>query len=166
MKFVIKKNNYCLEIFDLRKKNIEYYCKYLEPNEIEQLDKYTDQKQKKIFIISKYLQKNIKTKYYSISHTYPYCVIVKSNNEIGVDIEKIKNIKWKIISKRFFNIQEQKQCTNLTEFYKIWTHKEALYKMLDKFQNKLNIFKLPFGEYKEDIKFINKNKFIITIIWK
>lgn len=63
-------------------------------------------------------------KYLSISHSCEYLVIAFSDNNCGVDIEKIKNRNYVSISKRMnFNAD------NLEDFYKEWTKYEAEYKL-------------------------------------
>ncbi len=66
--------------------------------------------------------------YFNISHSGDYCVIVISDNEIGVDIQKL-SYKPKV-AKRFYNKKEQELATNEVEFTKIWTIKEAYVKKL------------------------------------
>lgn len=66
--------------------------------------------------------------YFNISHSKDYIVCVLSNNEIGIDIEKI-TYKENIVN-RFFNEKEKIKSTNSKEFTIIWTKKESYLKCL------------------------------------
>lgn len=72
----------------------------------------------------------------SVSHTSNIIVIVVSNNEIGVDIEKIRNADLRI-AKRFFTKYEQEyilenSLVQNNRFYEVWTKKEAYMKYVGK----------------------------------
>lgn len=71
--------------------------------------------------------------YFSVSHTDKYIAFVKSDFEIGIDIEKKGNPRVKV-AKRFFTENEQNYLNNAddydTAFFEIWTRKEAYIKML------------------------------------
>ena len=68
---------------------------------------------------------------FSISHSGEYAVCVVSDKPIGIDIEKIRDIKSSL-KYHFFNTDEASfvnESTDINEaFLKIWTRKEALYK--------------------------------------
>ncbi len=69
----------------------------------------------------------------SISHSENICIIGISLVEIGVDIEKIREINYNQIAKRYFMDKEIKhinETPNKDEFFRIWTRKEAYAKML------------------------------------
>lgn len=61
--------------------------------------------------------------YFSISHSLDYICVAFSDQEIGFDIEKIREKNYKKIAKRMnFN------CNTLEDFFKLWTEFEAKYK--------------------------------------
>ena len=66
--------------------------------------------------------------YFNISHSYEYTVLVISNKEIGVEIEKItmrKNVMEKIC-----NEEEKALIKTAEDFTKIWVKKECYTKYL------------------------------------
>ena len=66
---------------------------------------------------------------FSISHSDCWAVVVFSNNEIGIDIEKIQERDYKAISRRMkFELKED----SLQDFYRCWTIFEAEYKLQQK----------------------------------
>jgi 4'-phosphopantetheinyl transferase len=74
---------------------------------------------------------------FNLSHSKDLSVYAISKTEIGVDIEKIREIPhFEGIMKRFFTEEEADQVNNMEElgrsevFLKIWTQKEAIGKML------------------------------------
>ncbi len=80
--------------------------------------------------------KNPKGFYFNISHTKDIIVCGLSNSPIGVDIEKIKPIKKKIVE-NFFNLHEKVYVYSDLEkenerFTEIWTRKEAYVKWIGK----------------------------------
>ncbi len=69
---------------------------------------------------------------FNLSHSGSYVILGTSENELGVDIEKIKSYNAKIPSK-FFSEDEQQwlQMQNNDEaFFKIWTAKESFLKAI------------------------------------
>lgn len=115
------------------------------------------------YLIKKYVMKNSKHKIsfnkygkpyikdsinFNISHSGDYVIIALSNkNEIGVDIERIKKIKYyNRISNKFFTKEECDYINNdINKFYKIWTRKESFYKCIgtgfNKYDKNLSIIK-------------------------
>lgn len=74
--------------------------------------------------------------HFNISHTKDIIVCGLSDSPIGVDIEKIKPIKKKIVEK-FFNLHEKAYVYSDLEkkddrFTEIWTRKEAYVKWIGK----------------------------------
>lgn len=70
--------------------------------------------------------------YVSLSHCDDIVAVAVSDNEVGVDTERMKDIDLKI-AKRFFTDREQKYVYTNTDgqaerFFKVWTRKEALAK--------------------------------------
>ena len=75
-------------------------------------------------------------KYLSVSHSNEYIALAFSDNNCGVDIEKIKDRNFKAISARMgFNSK------SLEDFYYNWTEFEASYKLGEKYSIK-NINKI------------------------
>ena len=67
--------------------------------------------------------------YYNISYSYDYVICIISNKEIGIDIEKIR--KTNINTKKIFATKiEQNYIGNYEKLFKIFTLKEAYFKML------------------------------------
>lgn len=71
----------------------------------------------------------------SITHSYPYCIGVVANNKIGIDLEKISEIKESLI-RHFYSEKEQMLLESLkdtNEYSKqamiFWTRKEAVSKV-------------------------------------
>jgi len=69
---------------------------------------------------------------YNVSHTRNAVVVAMADCGVGVDIERIKPIDYKIAD-RFFSDNEQKYIKNQSDetdkrFYEIWTKKEAYIK--------------------------------------
>ena len=63
-------------------------------------------------------------KHFSISHSNEYIALAFSDDNCGIDIEKIKNRDFKSIAQRMnFSVN------NLEDFYKEWTKFEAEYKL-------------------------------------
>jgi hypothetical protein len=51
--------------------------------------KYEDIKDRKLAFASRILKKNVNMKHYSVTHSYPFCIVAESDNKIGVDVENI-----------------------------------------------------------------------------
>lgn len=72
---------------------------------------------------------------YNISHNFDYVLIATNENQIGVDIAKIRPVNLNIM-KHFCNQQEleyiNKSQDKYLSFWRIYTLKEAYYKMLGK----------------------------------
>lgn len=73
--------------------------------------------------------------YFSLSHSKDFCLCAFSEQEIGADIELIKE-KPNKVGERFFSEEEKKElqfCEDIRGknllFYKLWTRKEAYGKM-------------------------------------
>ncbi len=66
--------------------------------------------------------------YFNISHSYEYTVLVISNKEIGVDIEKI-TMRKKVMEK-ICNEEEKALIKTAEDFTKIWVKKECYTKYL------------------------------------
>lgn len=68
--------------------------------------------------------------YYNISHSYSYNILVISNQEIGIDIEKHRKINNKIINKYYSKEEQQEVINNKDAFYDIWCKKESYTKLI------------------------------------
>lgn len=72
--------------------------------------------------------------YFNISHSGKYVVVGISTENIGVDIEEIKEIEYEEIAKNFFTnneieyINKNNEKKQLDKFYEIWTLKESYIK--------------------------------------
>lgn len=81
--------------------------------------------------------------YFNISHSGEYVIFAVSDDEIGIDIQKMDEINLKI-SERFFSPYEDKfikEYNSFERFYIIWTIKEAYIKYIGQGLNKtLNSF--------------------------
>ncbi len=70
--------------------------------------------------------------FFNISHTESsFIIYISKFGRTGIDIEKTdKTIDYKSISEYSFSINEKSKCTNLQQFYQIWTLKEAFLKYI------------------------------------
>ena len=173
------------EFNEITEKEYKELYSFLPKSRKEQIDKINDKKTIKIKIIEYHLIKrylklksNIdfcysksgkpyieNAKHFSISHTKNALVIVISNDNVGIDMEKIKGHKAGLIKKvcNEKEIQEIKNSKNKQKkFLEIWTKKESAVKLLDKsvfFDTKDILTNL------KDVKFKTflRNNHIITI---
>lgn len=67
-------------------------------------------------------------KFISISHSYPYAVIVVSGSKSGIDIEKKQEKIVRIAPKFTHHFSEEISEKNIKNLTKVWTSKEAIYK--------------------------------------
>ena len=71
---------------------------------------------------------------FNISHSGDFVVCAVDDKSIGVDIEEVKNIEYKEISRNCFTenefnyINQENSNIQLNRFYKIWTLKESYIK--------------------------------------
>lgn len=101
--------------------------------------------------------------YFNISHSGEYVICAISKDEVGCDIEYIKDIDMKIANK-FFYENEYKTILNsnkqLETFYRIWTLKESFMKNLGLgFNIELNSFEIVLSNNPVVIQKINNNKY-------
>lgn len=81
---------------------------------------------------------NSKNIHYNISHSSEYVVCAVSDVEIGIDIEKKREINCIDISSRYFSVEEngliegKTYKKSLDAFYKLWTLKESYIKCCGK----------------------------------
>jgi 4'-phosphopantetheinyl transferase len=73
-----------------------------------------------------YLENNLN---FNISHSNQLVVCATSKfGRLGIDIEEIKEINFRGLSKRYFHKNEHQLIENKKDFLKIWTRKEAILK--------------------------------------
>lgn len=82
-----------------------------------------------IFKYNEYKKPYIDNKYFNISHSNDYVVLIVSDDEVGIDIETNRNINEKLID-YVLNEEEKKTLKNNNDFIKIWTKKESIVKCL------------------------------------
>lgn len=79
--------------------------------------------------------------HFNISHSKDYVAAAFDDEEIGIDVEEIKEMEYEDIVKRFFTdyeykwIMEQEEGIRLQCFYKLWTLKESYVKFKGKGMN-------------------------------
>lgn len=112
--------------------------------------------------------------YFSLSHSNDYVVLAISNNQIGIDIELIKDVKENL-KDYTLSVDEKSTIKNNVDFYKLWTSKESLIKYLgigiDKDLKKIPA--LPLEGYKEyqnnklySLSFVFKENYALSITTK
>ena len=84
--------------------------------------------------------------YFNISHSANAVMCAVSDHEVGVDIEKICDIRDAIV-KRCFSAYEKDQVSSAEDFYRIWTLKEAYLKAIGTgIDRKLDSLSLDLGD--------------------
>jgi len=68
--------------------------------------------------------------YFSLSHSKGVIGFIKSDKEIGLDIELIRDYDYSKVSKRVLNDNDLLNVVDSVSFLKIWTIKEAFIKYL------------------------------------
>lgn len=101
--------------------------------------------------------------YFNISHSGNYVVLVSDDNEIGIDIEEIREIPEGVANRCFTTDEINYLNANYSEvnFYKIWTAKESILKAIGKgFSVNPNSFSvLPL---KKDLHQINGENYFLN----
>ena len=114
--------------------------------------------------------------YISLSHSKKYIAFVLANEAIGVDIQEIQNKPVDHLMKRVFlneipnDWNQKSDAEKQAIFFRLWTHKEAAFKLQSLKEQKKNIhfYDIPnlpkyaatissYNEIKSDIKFIDLN---------
>lgn len=100
--------------------------------------------------------------HFNISHSGDWVICGIDEKDIGVDVEKIKNIEYEEIARNFFSEKESNYILNkdkknqLARFYEMWTLKESYVKCCGKgLSIPLKSFSILRGG--EDIKLIQDN---------
>ena len=65
----------------------------------------------------------------SISHSGEYAVCALSENPVGIDIEKIREVSERLID-RVCTAREREYVTSNERFFEVWTAKEAYFKKI------------------------------------
>jgi 4'-phosphopantetheinyl transferase len=96
--------------------------------------------------------------YFNISHSGKWVVVAFANEDVGVDIEKIRPINYRI-AKRFYSktefakLDKKKGQEKLEYFFDLWTLKESYLKLLGKGLTKsLSSFTIQKSENKFSLK--------------
>lgn len=105
-----------------------------------------------------------KYKHHNISHSGEYFICAFSDDKIGCDIEKIREIDYAKISKRFFTKMEKDEIESkkkdedkLNAFFNIWVKKESYIKRDGRgMEIPLDSFSV-YDEYNLNIKYIEEN---------
>lgn len=147
-----------------------FLTKKLYRSDRRKLKKYPNLKHSKHFRFSRAMKYKYKLKdKICISHKDQICVIAKSKHKIGVDVEELKDRKFSSIMEFCFNDKEKelvlKSKDKITQFYKIYTFKEAYikYKNLDfSYLKKVNFLNLN-GMI--NYSFFLYKKYIICIVF-
>ncbi|HDR8111923.1 TPA: 4'-phosphopantetheinyl transferase superfamily protein [Bacillus cereus] len=198
---------YAVEILDISEEELKKLSFLIDSEKKHKIEKYIEKKDKirtlvgeiliRTIIIEKLKTKNRNIKFsknqygkpylkghpefnFSISHSGEYVLCAVDNKPIGIDIEKVKDIDYKDIAKKFFTENEFNYIINqdinlqLNKFYEIWTLKESYIKCcgqglsipLDSFSIEINQFGnvkvVSNNEYKEHIL----NRFDIELDYK
>jgi len=138
---------------------------FLFKNDFDNAFKYKIEINKKEHLASSYLKNKYINKimklneydkpladniYFNVSHSYGFVIIgISEDYEIGVDIEKIREVKDDLI-RYISNAIEYKYINDNKSFYQIWTEKESLVKCLGRglFGNVKDIPSLPLNGMK------------------
>ncbi len=67
--------------------------------------------------------------FFNVSHSGDFVVLCTAEKEVGIDLEKIRDVNFKIAD-RCFN--ENESVSTKEEFFKMWTKKESIIKCFGK----------------------------------
>ena len=154
-KGIIKKEKFD-KIFKLKNNNDKLRSLVGELILIELFNKNNIKYQEIEIIYNEYGKPLIKdSKYfYNISHSGDYVICALSNKQIGIDIEKVRDINLKI-SNQFATKSEKEYINNPKTFFQIYILKEAYFKMLG--TNLNNILNIEFNIKDNTITCSNSN---------
>lgn len=152
---------YVTKISDISKEIIDKLCLFIDPERKSKIKRFINKKDKIRALVAEILIKTImaetlgikskkiifnKNEFgkpylknyekfnFNISHSGEFVVCAIDDRPIGIDIEQIKQIEYKVIAERFFSTCELKYienadlCNQLKKFYEIWTLKESYIK--------------------------------------
>jgi len=138
-------NNIEILVVDTNKINFKELLnnKLINEDDIFCLEKIKNETAKKEKLVSKILIKKFVGNYYlnengkplsdeicfNISHSKGLVCFARSEKEIGIDVEKIREVDEKIID-RISSKDEKAYIKNEQNFFEVWTAKEAFIKMI------------------------------------
>lgn len=164
-----KIKNFCLDINQKQSMLSEIIvrclaCKYLH---IENKSlKFSKNKYGKPYL------KNNKNFHYNISHSEHIVCCCISDNEVGIDVEKVVPIDYEKIIERFFTQREKNyimshQDKAIDRFFEIWTTKESYIKYLGRgLSLPLNEFDIFDDDIKSIVKSFKINGYYISLCSK
>lgn len=135
---------YLIDTNDLDIKDLLSFS-YLKNEDIIKIDSFNDELDKKEhlassifknkyvgeYVIDQYGKPISKDIYFNISHSSGVVVFVKDISPIGIDIEKIRPIS-DTIKNKVLSFKEREFVKSNIDFFKIWTSKESLSKVMGK----------------------------------
>lgn len=146
-----------LKIEDV-KKYYQQLCSCLTDKQLNRIKHYTNEKTilstiGVLYLIQKYTNQNplrynkygkpMKSgEFFNAAHSGDYIIFAKSKNLIGIDIEKIRPYKEKLLE-YLCNKQDREQVKTIKNFYTMWTQKESVIKCLGTGLAKGNIKDVP-----------------------
>lgn len=148
---------------------------YLTSLDKESFNKYTVENVKKEKIVSTILKRKYigdyylneygkplsKDKCFNISHSHGYIALIIDTANVGIDIEKIRDVDSDLMD-FISNVEERNYIHDNVSFFEIWTNKEALVKASGTgIRNKPN--SIPGLPLNGIIVYNNKNYFNKTI---
>jgi hypothetical protein len=81
-----------LEKIDVRKLTLEQINSISSTEDKEDnklIHSISNYEQKLLVIASILIKKNITEKFYSISHSFPFCVLIQDSNKCGIDVQYV-----------------------------------------------------------------------------
>lgn len=102
---------------------------------------------------------------FSISHSGDLVCVAISEEEVGIDIERITlNRRWERLSRRILTLEEQDMCKDDKTMTVLWTKKEAVFKLQG--EKIFNPSKIDISEYcvdsLDDI-FCDRDSYVLSI---
>ncbi len=91
------------------------------------IDKYTPRE--KNIVYNEYGKPYKEGCFFNLAHSEDYVVFLSDERECGIDIEKIQNMRQRVLDYAF-NEEEKKSISSPDDFYMGWTRKEALGKAM------------------------------------
>jgi 4'-phosphopantetheinyl transferase len=107
---------------------------------------------------------NVDNVYFNVSHSNEYVICAIGRNQVGIDIEFIKErdydiVKYYFSEKEYSLFKKVKKEKQLNYLYKMWTYKESYIKILGKgFRIKLNSFIIDMID-NNNAKILGNNKY-------
>ncbi len=106
--------------------------------------------------VNDYIQQNNLFASFSDNHEF-FCYVI-SDQEIGLDFQKIENVNYQDIVNYHFFENEKKFVDSLVKFHFLWSRKEALFKAIN--DKKSTIFSFSAIDYEQRIN--NKKYYLYT----